>query len=175
MSNKTIIPIIVLVALIFGGGGFFGGMKYSESKGSLGNFSAQGGSALGGQNLQNLSLEERQQRFQQMGINGNGSRIGRNGGQGGGFASGEIISKDDKSITVKTLAPNQNANSSGQGSAKIIFYSSSTEIGKSVSGAAADLEIGNIVTINGSANTDGSITAQSIQLRLLPLNQNSSQ
>lgn len=161
MSKQIIIPVIILTALIFGGGGFFGGMKYSESKSpnasAQSNFSAQGG--------QNLSPEERQQRFQQMGVNGDAFRIGRNGAQNGGFASGEIISKDDKSITVKTLTPGQNANSSGQGSTKIIFYSSSTEIGKSVSGAAADLEIGNTVTINGSANSDGSITAQSIQIR----------
>ena len=159
MTNKIIILVIILTALIFGGGGFFGGMKYSESKSP--NASAQANF----QNLQNLSPEERQQRFQQMGVNGGAFRTGRSGAQNGGFASGEIISKDDKSITVKTLTPNQNANSSGQGSAKIIFYSSSTEIGKSVSGAAADLEIGNTVTINGSANSDGSITAQSIQIR----------
>jgi len=169
MSKQIIIPVIILTALIFGGGGFFGGMKYSESK------SPNASTQANFQNLQNLSPEERQQRFQQMGVNGGAFRTGRSGAQNGGFASGEIISKDDKSITVKTLAPNQNANSSGQGSTKNIFYSSSTEIGKSVSGAAADLEIGNIVTINGSANSDGSITAQSIQLRLLPLNQNSSQ
>ena len=169
MSKQIIIPVIILTALIFGGGGFYGGIIYSESKSP--NASAQSNF----QNLQDLSPEERQQRFQQMGVNGGAFRTGRSGAQNGGFASGEIISKDDKSITVKTLAPNQNANSSGQGSTKIIFYSSSTEIGKSVSGAAADLEIGNTVTINGSANTDGSITAQSIQIRLLPLNQNSSQ
>src|SRR4030067_2418416 len=131
MSKKIL--IIIIIPHIFAiGVGVFGGMKYSESKGSQGNFSAQGGSALGGQNLQNLSPEERQQRFQKMGVNGGAFRTGRSGAQNGGFASGEIISKDDKSITVKTLAPNQNANSSGQGSTKIIFYSSSTEIGKSV-------------------------------------------
>jgi len=32
MSKQIIIPVIILTALIFGGGGFFGGMKYSESK-----------------------------------------------------------------------------------------------------------------------------------------------
>lgn len=158
MPNKTIIPIIILTALIFGGGGFFGGMKYTQSRPSN-NAGAAAYSDFG-----NLTPEQRQQRFQQMGANG-GLRIGRNGGQGGGFALGEIISKDDKSITVKTLTPGQNANSSGQGSTKIIFYSSSTEIGKSVSGADADLEVGKTVTVNGSANSDGSITAQSIQIR----------
>jgi len=159
--SKKILIIIIITHVFAIGVGVFGGMKYSESKSpnafAQSNFSAQGG--------QNLSPEQRQQRFQQMGANGGAFRTGRSGAQNGGFASGEIISKDDKSITVKTLAPNQNANSSGQGSTKIIFYSNSTEIGKSVSGAAADLEIGKTVTINGSANSDGSITAQSIQIR----------
>lgn len=163
MPNKTIIPIIILMALIFGGGGFYGGMKYSQSKNSQVDFSAQGGSALGGRDFGNLTPEQMQQRFQQMGANG-GARP-RQGSGGQGFAAGEIISKDDKSITVKMPTPGQNANSSGQGSTKIIFYSSSTEIGKSVSGATADLEVGKTVTINGSANSDGSITAQSIQIR----------
>lgn len=165
MSNKTIIPIIVLTALIFGGGGFYGGMKYNQSKNSQVDFSAQGGSALGGRDFGNLTPEQMQQRFQQMGVNGGARPRQGSGGQGGGFATGEVISKDDKSITVKTPVLGQNANSSGQGSTKIIFYSSSTEIGKSVSGDAADLEVGKTVTINGSANSDGSITAQSIQIR----------
>ena len=171
MSNKTIIPIIILVALIFGGGGFYGGIIYSKSKSP--NASAQSNF----QNLQNLSPEERQQRFQQAGANGGAFRIGRNGAQNGGFASGEIISKDDKSITVKMRTPglNSNVNSGEQGSSKIVFYSDSTAVDKTVSSTVSDLEIGKIVTINGSANSDGSITAQSIQLRLLPLNQNSSQ
>lgn len=159
MSNKTIIPIIILIALIFGGGGFYGGMKYNQSQPS------NNAGAAANRDFGNLTPEQMQQRFQQMGANGGARPRQGSGGQGGGFATGEVISKDDKSITVKTPVLGQNANSSGQGSTKIIFYSSSTEIGKSVSGAAADLEVGKTVTINGSANSDGSITAQSIQIR----------
>src|SRR3972149_10458229 len=99
MSKQIIIPVIFLTALIFGGGGFFGGMKYSESKSP--NASAQSNF----QNLQNLSPEERQQRFQQAGANGGAFRTGRNGAQNGGFASGEIISKDDKRTPDTPLAP----------------------------------------------------------------------
>lgn len=157
MPNKTIVPIIVLIALIFGGGGFYGGMKYSQSQPS------NNAGAAANRDFGNLTPEQRQQRFQQMGANG-GARL-RQGSGGQGFAAGEIISKDDKSITVKTPILGQNANSNGQGSTKIIFYSSSTEIGKSAVGEMSDLEVGKTVTINGSANSDGSITAQSIQIR----------
>ncbi len=143
--NK-LITIIIAVAVVVGGGAFYGGIKYMQSQAPQRN--AQG--------FQNLSPEERQQRIQQFGGSGGGNR-----GTGGGFTSGEILSKDDKSITIKLR----------DGGSKIIFYSDTTEIGKFVNGAPSDLEVGKTVTINGSTNPDGSITAQSIQTRPAMLTQ----
>lgn len=146
--NKTSISILA-VAVVIGGGAFYSGMKYAQSKTPQGRLSQTG--------LQNLSAEDRQQRLQQLGISAGGFRGGAGGNRGasGGFASGEIISKDDKNLTIKL----QN------GGSKIVFFSDSTEINKSVRGAANDLEIGKNVTVSGTANSDGSVTAETIQLR----------
>ncbi len=77
------------------------------------------------------------------------------GGNGGNFIGGQIVGKDDKSITVQSM----------DGSSKIIFFSDTTKIMKAVDGTLADLAAGKQVSINGTQNPDGSITAQSIQLR----------
>lgn len=74
---------------------------------------------------------------------------------GGGIAIGQIISKDATSITVKLA----------NGGSKIIFLGQSTKVSKLVDGSIGDLAIGTQVSVNGTANTDGSITAQTVQLR----------
>ncbi|MEK7649829.1 MAG: DUF5666 domain-containing protein [Patescibacteria group bacterium] len=76
----------------------------------------------------------------------------------GGFATGEIISVDDKSITVKL----------SDGGSKIIFFSDQTPIMKSTAGARTDIVVGTNVMINGKPNQDGSLNAESIQIRPLP-------
>lgn len=148
---KKLLPIIIAI-IIIGGGAFYGGMKYAQSK------SPQGFTQGDIEDMRNLSPEERQQRFQQMGSAGiiAGMRGARTGdGTGSGFADGEIISKDETSITVELP----------DGGSKIVFYSDSTEINKFTSGTSDDFEIGKSVMVNGEANEDGSVTAQSIQLR----------
>ncbi len=73
---------------------------------------------------------------------------------GGGQVLGEITSVDDKSITVK----NQD------GSSKIVILSDKTEINKASEAAKTDLKIGEKVSAFGTTNSDGSVTAQNIQL-----------
>jgi len=139
--NKLMLKIIVVVILV-GTSAFYGGMKYGQANNSVSN-------------MKNLSAEQRQQ-FRSgadSNIVGAGRRVGiPNGGE---FINGDIISKDDKSITVKLR----------DGGSKIIFFSSTTSIGKTTQGEAADLEVGKQVSINGSTNSDGSVTAQNIQIR----------
>jgi len=148
---KKLLPIIIAI-IIVGGGAFYGGMKYAQSK------SSQGLTQGGLEDMRNLSAEERQARFEQMGLAGMiGTRGARSGDEtGSGFVNGEIISKDESSVTIKIQ----------DGGSRIVFYSDSAEVSKFTSGTPDDLEIGKSVTVNGKVNEDGSITAQSIQLRL---------
>ncbi len=68
------------------------------------------------------------------------------------------MSSDSNSITVKLST----------GSSKIVLYSPSTVIAVSKTGSASDLTTGQDVTVTGTANSDGSITATRIQVGTLP-------
>jgi len=143
--KKYIAAIVIVLAV--GIGAFYGGMMYGKSRSSAQSTSRNslpGGQNFGGQNFQRGTM-------------------GRNGGAGGGgFISGQIISKDSQSITVEFRNGSSTASAS---STKIIFLSNSTPITKSVSGTADDLAVGVNVSIVGTTNSDGSITAETIQIR----------
>lgn len=144
---QKILSVIIITALIVGIGSFYGGMKYAESKNPQSNFAQ-----ADFQNFRNLSPEERQDMLQK-----SGADLSARGGNrtGAGMATGEIIAKDEQSVTVKL----------SDGGSKIIFFSDSTGINKFESGAISDLAVGKIVSVNGATNEDGSITAQLIQIR----------
>jgi hypothetical protein len=79
----------------------------------------------------------------------------RGNGQNGGATAGDIISKDNTSFTVSLRA----------GGSKIIFFSPATSISTMASGTPEDLITGKQVSVQGTANQDGSINATSIQVR----------
>lgn len=145
--NKTLV-IGIITAVIFGGGGFYGGMIYTQSKisGARGQFAQGTGGNFAG-------------------------RAGSGGARfaGGGAVFGAVIAKDTASITVKigsagspTDLPAGYADQTGT---KIVLYNASTQVGKLVNGTASDLSVGDMITVNGTANSDGSVTARTIQIR----------
>ncbi len=141
MKNNIIITIVI--AIIFGIFGFFIGTKYQSKKTSsfasspFGNFSY---GRFGNRQNSNSQITNQLQ---------NGNR--RNGPQ---MVTGEILTQDDKSITVKME----------DGSSKIIFITNSTILNKSSAATKTDLKVGEKVAIFGLENSDGSVTANNIQL-----------
>lgn len=132
--QKTIISIAIVI--IVSAGSFYGGMIYAQSKNKK-----TGAPGFNGQ----------------MPMGFNGQALNQNGrpSNGNNMANGEIISQDDKTVTLKL----------GDGGSKIIFFSDSTQIMKSTSGTITDLTAGQNLMVTGTTNTDGSITAQTIQIR----------
>ncbi len=120
------------LAVIVGGLAFFGGMKFQESR------VATTGNRMG-----------QFQRFGQMGASGMGQMR-----FGGGGVIGEILSMDDKSMTVKL----------DDGSSKIVLLPDNTIVSKTDTGAKSDLKTGVRVGVFGTSNSDGTVTAQNVQL-----------
>ena len=81
--------------------------------------------------------------------------FGGRAGTGGGFVAGQVTAIDANSITIQL----QNGNS------QVVFYSSSTPVVKTVQAPVSVLTIGTNVMVGGSQNSDGSLTAQTIQVR----------
>jgi cytochrome c-type biogenesis protein CcmE len=142
--NPKLIAVITVVVIIVAGASFYGGMKYGQTKNRAG-FAARG---------------------QMPGINNGSQKSGQN--KNNGLVMGEIIAKDEKSITVQIgnrgLSAAEQASQTGQGT-KIIFFSNATKVNMQTEGTTDDLRTGKQITANGTANTDGSITAQSINIR----------
>jgi hypothetical protein len=121
MKQNSIV-IMILIAIVFGGGGFFIGK--SMSKPQVSQFGNRTGAS------------------------------GVNRGMRGGQILGTILSADTGSITVQMV----------DGSSKIVLISGTTSINQAAAATAADLKIGERVSAFGQTNTDGSVTAQNIQI-----------
>jgi hypothetical protein len=135
MKNTNMMIAMALLVIVVGGGAFYGGMKYQASKQSaFGRQFTAGGAGMGGRNGQAA---------------GPGGQL-----RGNRPVNGDIISADDKSITVKMT----------DGSSKIVILSAQTSINKASAATITDLKVGEKVAVFGQANSDGSVTAQNIQL-----------
>lgn len=129
MQKNIPMFVAIVVMIVIGAGAFFGGMKYQQTK-TQGRFNAN--FSNGGQ------MRQRQ---------GNITANVRN-------VRGEILNKDDKSITVKLT----------DGGSKIVLINDKTSVIEATSAAQENLTVGKQVAIMGVENSDGSVTAQNIQL-----------
>jgi hypothetical protein len=134
--NTKMMAAVVVGALVIGGGSFYAGTKYAAG---------------------NTPSRPQGQGF-------TGGRPGGRGG-GGGITGGTIISKDAQSITIKLGGPNATSTNGTASGSRIVLYNPSTQIMKFSAGTASDLTIGDMVTISGTTNSDGSVTAQMVQIR----------
>ncbi|MFA5095498.1 MAG: hypothetical protein WC447_02480 [Candidatus Paceibacterota bacterium] len=135
MNKKTIIYVIVGIIVLVGM--FFIGMSYGKN------------STSGMKNVNGFGADIQNQAGQFGMNNKNNKNIS------GGIVSGEIISKDEKSATVKLI----------DGGSKIIFFDTNTVVSKMTTGSLTDLATNTEISITGTTNSDGSITAKSIQIR----------
>lgn len=145
MKEKIKTPVIIAIIAVIATLAFYGGITYGKFKKE--SFNNPGKFGQNGIMLQR-SAE-----------NGQGMRRG----QGMNIAGGEIISKDEKSLTVKLQ----------DGGSKIIFLSASTTVSKTIDASLEELTVGTNISANGQANSDGSVNAFNIQIRpLIPAPKN---
>jgi hypothetical protein len=157
--------LLIIGIIVVAGGAFFGGMMFQKSQDSL--------SGLTGEELTSKLESLGSSSGTGMGFPGgtNAPQFGTNGtggpggmptnmpsgrtGNGGNMTSGEIISADDESVTIKEQ----------DGSTSVVYFSSSTAINKTVDGTSSDLTDGTNIMVSGTSNSDGSVTATTIEIR----------
>lgn len=138
--QKQIITAVVISVMVSGVGGFLAGKSYATKASPFAreaSFAQFGGGQFG------------------QGGGGGGQRMMPRNGSSGAMISGEIIAKDDLSLTVKLR----------DGGSKIIFLPEKTEVMKTASGTIADVTVGATVMVSGTPNQDGSVTAQTLSIR----------
>jgi len=142
-TNKTNIVRMGIILVMAVAGGFVAGMKYQQGKGS---------SVNGGQNTM-------QSAGRGIHNNGEGQQVvmGTQHRRDSGMVGGEIINQDDASITIKL----------DNESTKIVLFSEETGINMATEGSLENLAVGEQVVVFGQENSDGSVTATSIQLNPL--------
>ncbi|MFA5946036.1 MAG: hypothetical protein WC802_03980 [Patescibacteria group bacterium] len=137
---KNILISVIATAVIVGGGAFFGGMQYAKSQTpAMGDFASRFGDF---------------DPTQRSGMTGGPGGFTRGQAGSGGLVSGEILSMDTESMTIKLP----------DGGSKLVFFSDASQINKMTEGSSADLATGTTITVTGTSNDDGSVTAGTIQI-----------
>jgi hypothetical protein len=134
--HTTRILISIVLIIIAAAGGFFGGMMFQKNQTpSFAGMMGQNGPRQGG----NFA-----------------GRFGGQAGQNSNFrpVRGQVLSMNNNSLTIKM----------SDGSTKIVVLSSSTAFMQSTKAALSDVETGDTVNVVGTANSDGSVTAQDVQI-----------
>ncbi|MBP8591183.1 hypothetical protein KBI33_01790 [Candidatus Shapirobacteria bacterium] len=135
MSKQKLIIIVLVTFLVAGGGGFFAGKKYQQSR------------------WPKAAFGQRERFSGQMGNPGGAGKQG-NPSLGVRPLSGKVISQDEKGFTVGLP----------DGGSKIVLLSENTLFKRVENAAKDDLAVGSQVMILGQENSDGSISAQSVQI-----------
>jgi len=126
--------VVVIIAVGVGALAFFGGTQYQKSQTTT---------------SRNFTVGQGSGRNGQMGGVSGTRRIGN-----GQPVSGEIINIDNASLTVKLA----------DGSSRIVLLSEKTIYNKTANVQKSELKVGEKVGVFGTNNTDGSVTAQNVQL-----------
>ncbi len=128
----------VAVVVVFGLGFLTSYLVMPKAAAPRGNMAAYGGGASG---------------FGQGSTRSQSGRV-----RGAGFVTGSLLKKDATSMTVQTR----------DGSTKLILVTSSTKAMQMADTTIDQFNQGSNVMVNGTANSDGSITAQTVQLMPVP-------
>jgi len=136
---KTKIIAAVITGIVLAGGIFWSGVKYGKAQMALGNSRQSNGQFSRGQFGVGASASGGVQRF----------------GRGGGILTGEIISQEDNNLTLKL----------DEGGSRLVLTTASTSVFKMEMGSLKDLNKGTKISVQGKVNEDGSLTAQSVQIR----------
>jgi hypothetical protein len=130
---------VLIIVIIVAAGAFYGGMLYQKSQrssfaGGAGGFTSH--------------------RFGGAGGGQGGFAGGAGGAQSMMPVRGQIVSTANGSITVKMQ----------DGSSKIVNLTGQTKVSQTTTGSVSDLKTGTTVTAIGTANSDGSVTAQDVMI-----------
>lgn len=140
MKNIKIGPAVI-IAIIIGAIGFYGGTVYQKSKqATFGMRNFQG--VMNGRNGERITSTQ------------GGREMMMRRGQNGGMTVGEVTAIDNETMTIKTI----------DGGSKIVILNSQTKYTKAAEGTSSDLKQGDMVAVSGTGNNDGSVTATNVQL-----------